>query len=127
MTFRKLLDRNRMSRWGEVRVHIVQIDTSRSFMLNSYQACKHRVHTEWQWPLSGVHSIMMEKSAQPGEDGVCTPVVPPFTLSTITYKVYCSVRSSGDGISTPPISTLPLYVLCAREPRNFNEKLCQMF
>jgi hypothetical protein len=26
----------------------------------------HRVHTEWQWPLSGVHSIMMVKSAQPG-------------------------------------------------------------
>ncbi len=27
----------------------------------------HRVHTEWQLPLSGVHSIMMEKLAQPGE------------------------------------------------------------
>ncbi len=24
----------------------------------------HRVHIEWQWPLSGVHTIMMEKSAQ---------------------------------------------------------------
>ncbi len=29
----------------------------------------HRVPTEWQWPLSGVHSIMMVKSAQPGEGG----------------------------------------------------------
>ncbi len=26
-----------------------------------------RMHTEWQWSLSGVYSIMMEKSAQPGE------------------------------------------------------------
>jgi hypothetical protein len=45
----------------------------------------HRVHTEWQWPLSGLHSIMMEKSAQPVEGGGCTPT--PFTLSTITNKV----------------------------------------
>ncbi len=29
----------------------------------------HRVHTEWQRPLSGVHSIMMEKLAQV-EEGV---------------------------------------------------------
>jgi hypothetical protein len=36
-------------------------------------------------PLSGVHSIMMEKLAQAGEDGGARP--PPFTLSTITYKV----------------------------------------
>ncbi len=26
--------------------------------------CPHRVHTEWQRPLSGVHSIMIEKLAQ---------------------------------------------------------------
>ncbi len=45
----------------------------------------HRVHTEWQWSLSSVHSIMMEKSAQPGEGGGALP--PPFTISTITYKV----------------------------------------
>jgi hypothetical protein len=41
---------------------------------------------EWQWPLSGVHSIMMEKSAQPVvRVGGARP--PPFTLSTITSKV----------------------------------------
>jgi hypothetical protein len=45
----------------------------------------HRVHTEWQLPLSSVHSIMMEKLSQPGEGGGCSP--PPFTISTITYKV----------------------------------------
>ncbi len=27
--------------------------------------CSHRVHTEWQWSFSGVHCIMMAKSAQP--------------------------------------------------------------
>jgi hypothetical protein len=27
----------------------------------------HRIPTEWQRPLSGVHSIMMEKFAQAGE------------------------------------------------------------
>ncbi len=44
-----------------------------------------RVHTEWQPPLSGVHSIMMEKLAQVGEGEGCTPT--PFHYSTITYKV----------------------------------------
>jgi hypothetical protein len=33
----------------------------------------HRVLTERQLPLSGEHSIMMEKLAQPGEGGECTP------------------------------------------------------
>jgi hypothetical protein len=35
-------------------------------------------HTEWQRPLSGVHSIMMEKLGQAGEGGGCTPT--PFHL-----------------------------------------------
>ncbi len=43
-----------------------------------------RVHTVWQRPLFGLHSIMMEKFGQDG--GVASP--PPFTVSsTITYKV----------------------------------------
>ncbi len=33
--------------------------------------CSHRVHTEWQWPLAGIHhSIMMVISVQFGEGGV---------------------------------------------------------
>ncbi len=56
-------------------------------------------HTEWQWPLSGVpvHSIMMVKSAQPGEGW-------DFTLSTITSKVvvYGPAERS---------DTLPLFIL----------------
>jgi hypothetical protein len=45
----------------------------------------HRVHTEWQWPISGVHSIMMEKSALTGEGGGCRPI--PFHSITIMNKV----------------------------------------
>jgi hypothetical protein len=44
---------------------------------------------------------MMEKLTQPGEGGDASP--PPFTISTIAYK---------EGRYAPPISTLPLYVLC---------------
>jgi hypothetical protein len=31
----------------------------------------HRAHTKWQWLISGVHSIMMEKSALGAEGGGC--------------------------------------------------------
>jgi hypothetical protein len=63
----------------------------------------HRVHTEWQWPLFGVYSIMMERSAQPSEDGGVRP--PPFTMSTITYKVrvYAPAERA---------DTLSLFLLC---------------
>ncbi len=32
--------------------------------LEEIQEADHRVHTEWQRPLSGVHSIVMENFAQ---------------------------------------------------------------
>ncbi len=45
----------------------------------------HRVHTEWQLSIFGVHSIMMEKSAWLVRVGGARP--PPFTLCIIiTYK-----------------------------------------
>jgi hypothetical protein len=52
-----------------------------------------------------------EKSALAGEGGGgggARP--PPFTLFTITYKVaeYARLRA----VNSPPISSLPLYVLC---------------
>jgi hypothetical protein len=53
----------------------------------------------------------MEKSAQPGEGGGTPTPFHYFNISTITYKVVV-VRSSWEGRYTPPISTLPLYVLC---------------
>ncbi len=66
------------------------------------------IHKDWQWPLSGEHSIMMVKSAQPGEGGVARP--PPFTLSTITCKVL--VYAPAERADTLHISPLRLYVLC---------------
>ncbi len=44
-----------------------------------------KVHTEWQRPLSGLKSIMMEKLAQASEGGGARP--PPFTILPVTYKV----------------------------------------
>jgi hypothetical protein len=61
-------------------------------------------YTEWQRPLSGVHSIMMEKLAQAGEAGRCMPIL----LHSVSHHVQsCGVLSSWEG-RYPPISTLPL-------------------
>jgi hypothetical protein len=49
---------------------------------------------------TGVHSIMMEKLAQAGEGGGCTP--------TALHSIYQHVQSSR---YTPPISSLPLCIL----------------
>jgi hypothetical protein len=63
----------------------------------------HRVHTEWQWPLSGVHSGLVEKFAQDGEGGRVD--------SHYIYE-YHNVQSCDERADTP-ISTISLYVLCA--------------
>jgi hypothetical protein len=69
-----------------------------------------RVHTEWQWTLSGVHTLMIVKSVQLGEGGGgCTPS--PFH-SIYRHEQSYGVRSSSEGGYTPHISPLPLYVLC---------------
>jgi hypothetical protein len=48
-------------------------------------------YTEWQRPLSGIHSIMMEKLDQTGEGGGCAPA----PLHYIYHHVQsCSARSS---------------------------------
>ncbi len=58
----------------------------------------------------------MEKSTQTGEGGWFTPL--PFT-TTITYEVVMYAPAERADI-TPPISTLPLYVLCGKiVPRCF--------
>ncbi len=62
-------------------------------------------YPEWQRPLSGVHSIMMEKLAQAGEDRG----VHAHPLSLYHHHVQsCGVCSSWEGRCTPTISTLPL-------------------
>jgi hypothetical protein len=66
------------------RMYPSQFVTSNRITLNTDES----VPIDWQWPLSGVHSIKTVNSAQPGEGGgggVAGP--PPFTLSTITSKV----------------------------------------
>jgi hypothetical protein len=59
-------------------------------------------YTEWQWPLSGIHSIMIEKSALVVRVGGARST--PFTISTIIYKVV---------VYTPDekADTLPLFLL----------------
>ncbi len=74
----------------------------------------HRVHRV-AMPLSGVHSIMMEKSSQAGEGGECTPS--PFHF-IYHHKQSCGVRSSRQGRYTLPISPLPRYVLCDYSDKN---------
>jgi hypothetical protein len=74
-------------------------------------------YTEWQRPLSGVHSIMMEKWAQAGEEGGGVHAHHPFHY--IYHHVQsCGVRSRWEGRYTPPVSTLPQYELCGVIQRN---------
>jgi hypothetical protein len=56
---------------------------------------------------------MMEKLAQPGEGGGVH--AHPLSLYTIRRTKLCyMLQLSGQVLYTPPISTLPLYVLYAR-------------
>jgi hypothetical protein len=81
----------------EVHIYISIVQYSQLATLENTE------YTEWQWLLSGVHFIMMVKSAQPGEGGgVARP--PPFTLSTITSKVVVFIPAER-------ADTLPLFLL----------------
>jgi hypothetical protein len=57
-------------------------------------------YTEWQWPLSGIHSLLRVKLPQPGEG--------PFILSTITYKVM--VYAPAERADTLPLFFLYPYI-----------------
>ncbi len=71
---------------------------------------EHRVHTEWQRPLSGVHSIMMEKLAQPGvEVGGCTPT--PVHYLTITYQVVMYAPADRADTLPPYFYSIPVCTL----------------
>ncbi len=73
---------------------------------------EHRVNTEWQWPLSGVLYCTYH------HDGKISPAwwdwgCAPFPFHSIYHhEQSCGVRSSWAGRYTPPISPLPLYILC---------------
>jgi hypothetical protein len=49
--------------------------------------CRLVTCSEWQLPLFGVHSILMEKLATAGMVGMVGARTPPFTTFNITYKV----------------------------------------
>ncbi len=51
----------------------------------------HRVHTEWQWPLSDVHSVMMEKLAQAGEG-----IPPQIKLQCTLHRVHRGTDEIGE-------------------------------
>jgi hypothetical protein len=71
-----------------------------------FRCFDHRVHTEWRLPISGVHPMMMEKSALDGESGDARPT--PFSLVPRYLHVQsCRVGSSWEGRYTPCISSLP--------------------
>jgi hypothetical protein len=61
-----------------------------------FKRYRHRVQTEWQRPLSGVHSIMMEKFALTGEGGGggCTQTPLPQYLPLRT-KLQCTLQLRG--------------------------------
>ncbi len=65
-------------------------------------------YTEWQRPLSGIHSIMMEKLAQGGEGGAGGARPPPCNISTITYKVVA--YAPAERAYTLPLFLLYLYM-----------------
>jgi hypothetical protein len=74
---------------------------------NHVYSCKcnrlwQRVLTEWQWQLSGVNSIMMDKLSQPGDVRGMHPL----------YFIYHHLRSCGVRSSwRSRYSTLPLFLL----------------
>jgi hypothetical protein len=87
------------------RIDLSNLKRENQFLSKRYGRLYHRVQTELQRPLSGVHSIMMEKLAQAGEGGGARP--PPFTIFTITYKVAVyAPAESADTHSPSFISTL---------------------
>ncbi len=68
----------------------------------------HRVHTEWQWPISsGVHSIMMEKSALAGEGGgVHTYLLSRYLPSHTNFQCTLQLRGQIPQVGSYALSSL---------------------
>ncbi len=66
----------------------------RFFFLLYYRSIR-RVHTEWQRPLSGVHSITMEKLAQAGEGGGRVHALPLSLYLLLFTKMCCTLQLRG--------------------------------
>jgi len=96
-------------RFASAKLYILHLFINKNMKSHCFY---HRVHTEWQLPLSGVHFILMEKSAQPGKVRAGYKRPPYFTISIPSRIQSCSVRSSWEGRYSTPNSTLPLHELC---------------
>ncbi len=71
-----------------------------------------RVHTEWRLPISGLHPIMMEKSALAVEGGRCTPTpFQPYYHSALQRKYHLWIPFPG---IARPQSQFPLSCVYVR-------------
>jgi hypothetical protein len=71
---------------------------------------KRQVHTERQLPISGVHSIMMEKSGQAGEGGECMPAHPLSLYLPSPAKLQCTLYAPAERADTFPLFHLYPYM-----------------
>ncbi len=60
----------------------------------------HRVHIEWQWPLSGVHTIMKSAQSVEGEGVHALPLSLHLCLPSRT-KLWCMLPVAPSFYSTP--------------------------
>ncbi len=74
----------------------------------SSMSSSHRIHTNWQRPLSGVHSVMMEKLSQPGEGGVHAHPLSLYLPSRT--ELWCTLQLRGQ-IHFPYFYSTPLCTL----------------
>ncbi len=108
----------KMTCWKEFRINgnafmlaSPQIHSSQKGNRVKERKKREGAYTEWQRPLSGIHSIMMEKLTQAGEvRGVARPS--PFTISTLTYKVVVYTLLLRGQITPPPPSHFYSTLIC---------------
>ncbi len=115
-----------MKTMKDLCLYFSQVNASISYshlITSTMSLCKrqyYRVNTEWQRPLSGVHSIMKEKLAQAGVWGEgCKPA--PFHY-VYNHVQSCSVRSAErtDTQYTPQISSLSICPQWAVRPVRYS-------
>ncbi len=102
--FRKILCHDRIQK--KAWIFTIHIRNTVECLVCEWVICNLRVHTERRFPISGVHPILMEKSALAGEGGGCTPT--PFQPIAITYKV--AVYAPAEWADTLTLFHLYLYM-----------------
>ncbi len=109
--------------YNSERIDLSDLKHENQFLSKRHGRLYHRVQTELQRPLSGVHSIMMEKLAQARESGECTPI--PFHY--IYHHVQsCSICSSWKCRYTLPQFHLYSYVqYSVVYITNLSRKICK--